>query len=264
MKRISSSLVAATVAALFTCAPVVARAQTDPAPEGTPPEGTAPEDTPPEGTPPEGAPPEGSAPEGTPPPARTGFQMALRTGYMVPFGEATGAAQDTMSNTFSGQVPFIVDIGGKPTPHLFVGGYLGLGFGGTAGSSSQLCSQANITCVTASFRIGAEVQYHFTPEASTNPWIGYGIGIESTAFSGANGNTNYSVAAVGWEFAHFMAGVDFRLSKSIGIGPMVDFSLGEYNTLSIKENGGDTTSGSIANPALHEWLLVGARMVIFP
>jgi hypothetical protein len=258
MRRIASSPVTAAVAAFFayaTCAPAVARAQT----EAAPPE-PAPEDT----TPPAPEDSAAPAPTGTAPPARTGFQMALRTGYMAPFGQATGAAEDAMSNTFSGQVPLIVDIGGKPTPNLFIGGYVGLGFGGTAGTSSQTCSQENITCVTASFRIGAEIQYQFMPDAATNPWIGYGFGLESTAFSGTNGNTSYSVAALGWEFGHFMAGVDFRLSKSIGIGPMVDFSLGEYDTLSIKDNGGDTTSGSIANPALHEWLLVGARMVIFP
>lgn len=203
------------------------------------------------------------APEVGTPPARTGFQLALRSGYMVPFGEASGAPGDSMSNTFSGQVPLLVDIGGKPTPNVFVGGYLGLGFGGTAGETSALCSRDDITCVTASFRLGIEVQYQFTPDASNNPWIGYGIGVESTAFSGGNGTTTYSVGAVGWEFGHFMGGLDFRLSRTIGLGPMVDFSLAEYSSITVNENG-QSSNGSVANKALHEWLLVGVRLVIFP
>jgi hypothetical protein len=206
---------------------------------------------------------EPDAPEEGTPPARKGFQLALRSGYMVPFGQASGAPGDTMGNTFSGQVPLLVDIGGKLSPNVFLGGYLGLGFGGTAGETSNVCSRDNVTCVTASLRLGIEAQYQFTPDASTNPWIGYGIGIESTAFSGSNGGTTYSVAAAGWEFGHFMAGLDFRLSKTIGIGPMVDFSLAEYNTISVNENG-QTSNGTVANKALHEWLLVGPRLVFFP
>ena len=207
--------------------------------------------------------PEAAAPEHGTPPARTGFQLALRSGYMVPFGQASGASGDAMSNTFSGQVPLLVDIGGKPWPNVFLGGYVGLGFGGTAGETSAICSREDITCLTASFRLGIEVQYQFTPDASNNPWIGYGIGVESTAFSGSNGNATYSVGAAGWEFGHFMGGLDFRLSKTIGIGPMVDFSVAEYSAINVNENG-QTSNGTLANKALHEWLLVGVRLVIFP
>lgn len=182
---------------------------------------------------------------------------------MVPFGQATGAAGDSMGNTFSGQVPLILDVGGKPWPNLFLGGYLGLGFGGAAGSSGQVCSQENVSCVTASLRLGLEAQYHFAPAASMNPWIGYGIGYESTGFSGSNGSNTFSVAAAGWELGHFMGGVDFRLSPKVGIGPMVDFSVGQYNKVSVNQ-GGQTTDASIANQALHEWLLIGVRLVFFP
>jgi hypothetical protein len=107
MQRVPFFFVAA-VAVCAACLPTIARAQTPP-----------------------------PAPEDAVPQARTGFQLALRTGYMVPFGQATGAPGDTMGNTFSGQVPLIVDIGGKLTPNVFLGGYLGLGFGGTAESSAQ-------------------------------------------------------------------------------------------------------------------------------
>jgi len=73
-----------------------------------------------------------------------------------------------------------------------------------------------------------------------------------------------SAAAAGWEFAHFMVGVDFRLTKYIGLGPLVDFSLGQYSSESTKDASGNTTNGSIAQQALHEWLLVGGRVLFYP
>ncbi len=65
------------------------------------------------------------------PPPRVGFQMDIRTGYALPMG--TFAENVKMSDIASGQVPFIVDIGGKVIPELFIGGYLGLAFGREAG-----------------------------------------------------------------------------------------------------------------------------------
>jgi hypothetical protein len=198
------------------------------------------------------------------PPPRTGFQMALRTGYMVPFGQATGAAGDDMGNLFSGQVPLIVDIGGKPTPSFFLGGYVGLGFGGAAGITANLCNALQETCVTASLRLGIEGLLYFAPETATNPWVGYGIGLESTALSGsANGQTS-SVGVAGWEYGHLMGGVDFRISRTIGIGPIVDFSFGQYNHETVQTPGQQQHDVNIVNAAMHEWLLIGGRVVFFP
>jgi hypothetical protein len=197
-----------------------------------------------------------------PPPPRTGFQMAMRTGYAIPFGNVDGSA--SMGDSFSGQVAFLLDLGGKPIPSLFLGGYVGLGLGGASGQLGSLCSADNLTCVTASLRIGAEVLYSFLPEGSIDPWIGYGIGLESTGFGASNGNDQINAAAAGWEFGHFMGGVDFRLSKDVGIGPLIDFSVGQYTRESVSENGNTLSSGTPSQTALHEWLLIGGRVVIFP
>src|SRR5690242_18820719 len=89
---------------------------------------------------------EGSA-SSEPPPARVGFQMALRTGWAVPMGKLSSAADDDISNGFGGQVPIFVEIGGKPIPNLFIGGYFGLGFGGAAGLLGKACSESDVTCI---------------------------------------------------------------------------------------------------------------------
>src|SRR5215467_321311 len=58
------------------------------------------------------------------PPASTGFQLALRTGAAIPMGTAIGGANGAPSTDMSKfvpfQVPFVVDIGWKFIPNLFV------------------------------------------------------------------------------------------------------------------------------------------------
>lgn len=200
-----------------------------------------------------------------PPKAKTGFQMALRTGYSVPFGQL--AKDNDLSDFSSGQVPLIVDIGGKIIPHLFLGGYIGFGFGGPGGKQADLCDRDNSTCFGLGLRFGAEAQVHFIPDGFTNPWLGYGIGFESLALGVDNARSDDVVAAGvgGWEYAHFMGGVDFRLNRIVGIGPFVDVSLGSYRTVSY-DNGNTTRSADIddADRTMHGWATFGVRVVFFP
>jgi hypothetical protein len=208
------------------------------------------------------------------PPAYDGFQVMARTGAQFPLGQATGAPNDSMGNTFSWQVPIAGDIGWKPTPSWFVGLYFGLGFGAPGSVISQACSSHSESCFSSTARIGLETLYYLSPASAVNPWLGYGVGYEQSSVSiGASGGGSASVSAKGWEFGHLMAGLDFRLSQVIGIGPMVDLSFGQYGTLAVNTGGTDSSgtyvqtgsaSGSITQTALHEWLLVGGRMVFFP
>jgi hypothetical protein len=205
------------------------------------------------------------------PPPRVGFQMALRTGYAVPMGKARGGSNPSgstdgvaMSDAFSGQVPIFIEIGGKVIPNLFVGGYLGLGFGGAAGQFDTLCSQGGLTCVTVGVRFGAEIQYHLLPGEKANPWVGYGFGFESVALGmSANGQT-FTDSFGGLEFAHLMGGIDFRLGRAFGIGPFVDFSLGQYTRYHAEGPGLPSQDGDVQTTAMHEWLAFGARGTFFP
>jgi hypothetical protein len=210
------------------------------------------------------------------PPERTGFQMAARTGAQLPLGTAYTEwtvpfqPSTSMSDVFSAQVPIHLEVGAKPIPQLFLGGYLGLAFGGAAGTTSNSCDSAGISCAAANFRVGVEIQYHILPAEKLNPWIGYGIGYESIALSGdaPNGN-NLTLSLAGPEFAHFMGGLDIRLGRYVGLGPVVDFSIGRYTDRTI-ESGGAT--GSVrrdedipsGNRATHFWLFLGGRVVLFP
>ena len=108
------------------------------------------------------------------PPARTGFQIALRTGVAVPLGKIDESGN--MSDAFTPQVPIIADIGFKPIPQLFLGGYVGIAAGGVGDSFKKSCDAVGVDCLAVGGRIGIQAQFHILPEARWNPWLGYGLG----------------------------------------------------------------------------------------
>jgi hypothetical protein len=194
--------------------------------------------------------------------------MAVRTGLAIPLGKVAGGSDGTsdlaMSDVFSPQVPIVVDLGGKPIPNLFIGGYIALGFGGAAGITADNCHDAHAGCVATSVGIGAEIQYQLFPGENLNPWFGYGIGFAESTVGGDSGGTRQRVSVTGPDFAHFSAGLDFRLSKDLGIGPMIDFTLGKYTREKLEGGSSLSVEADIPNTTIHEWLTIGARLVIFP
>ena len=188
------------------------------------------------------------------------FQMALRTGYALPVGSVDDG--ESMDDSFSGQIPLIVDLGAK-SEAIFVGGYFGLGFGGTAGRLNLQCSEVQVNCSATSFRGGFEFLAYFGSGKEYNPWIGYGVGYESTRIGISGPGGDASVTLSGPEFARFLTGVDFRLNDAFSLGLLVDFSLGEYTRVSA-ERPGSNQSGEVARKTIHEWLTFGVRGVLSP
>lgn len=185
------------------------------------------------------------------PPAHVGGQLALRTGYSAPLGEiGNGRA---LPNTFGGQASFALEAGGKIQSHVFVGGSFGFGVGG--------CNEGP-TCTGLTAHLGPEIIVDLLPDAKVDPWIGYGIGFEYAQAS------NPSSWYRGWELGHFMLGVDFRFSRAFGIGPFADLSLAEYThvTTSVQNLSpeGPVFVDASLDHALHEWLTLGVRFVVFP
>jgi hypothetical protein len=209
-----------------------------------------------------------SAQDTTPPdapPAHTGFQLALRTGVAVPFGEVEKGA--TMSDSFTPQVPIIGDVGIKVAPDLFLGAYVGVSFGGVGDTVKQGCDAVGVDCTAVGVRFGIQAQYHFIPDGKWNPWVGYGIGLELLTASGSKNDDKLHAGLFGVEYAHFMAGVDYRVSEVFGIGPFADFALGQYGSTSLEATRNGVTkksNGDLANPSLHEWLTIGLKVTFFP
>jgi len=277
MKLRLSLAISATLAIAFpvlSAAPAAAQGAMAPLPAPAPPSSPPATGTPSEPPPPVIVAPSGAAAPGEPtttgpqpanpedgPPSHKGFQMALRPGIAIPLGSAEkGTSQ---ADIFGPQFSMILDIGGKPIDNLFIGGYLGLNIGGAGGKAADACSSNNISCTSATIRLGIEAQYHIIPEGKINPWVGYGIGIESSGLGQSKNGQAVTTTVTGWEFAHLMAGVDFRISKTFGIGPVVDFSIAQYSRTATS-GGLRDDSADIKDKAIHQWLTIGARLVLLP
>jgi hypothetical protein len=191
--------------------------------------------------------------------------MAIRTGLAFPMGMAYSktagdpglpAAAASLGDVAGVQVPIILDIGGKPDRHVFVGGYLGFGLGSSAGAFGSACS----SCAATTASLGAQVHYAILPDEWVNPWVGYGLGF--SWFSA--GSAPNEVDLRGFDFARLTLGVDFRLSRTLGIGPFVDFDVGVYDSRTIDAPRGRFADGDIHGRTIHEWLVIGPRFVLFP
>ena len=82
--------------------------------------------------------------------------MALRAGYMMPFGKAAAATGGDMSDSFTSEGEALLDVGAKVSQHVFLGGYVGIGLGGASGQLAAMCSDGETSCSTRTMRAGAE------------------------------------------------------------------------------------------------------------
>lgn len=205
-------------------------------------------------------------------PATTGFQGAFRLGFMFPGGRATGEQSDLLGSRYSWQVPFVLDLGVKPTEHIFVGTYMGFSLG-AEGNDTQIegyCDdddddlENDVSCGSHTLRIGLEVQYHVMPDQRWNPWIGYGFGFISASQSIDDRQKGRSeeTTASGLTYAQISGGVDFR--SALGVGPFGEVSVGRFNSTRTVIDNEDTFQGPIDDRAIHYWMTIGFRMVVRP
>lgn len=202
---------------------------------------------------------------GEPPLAQTGFQVAFRTGAAIPAGKVSEGSGNAMSDVFATQVPLLVELGGKPIEELFVGVYAGFGLGGVASSFEQQCNAAGVSCSTHTLRLGIEGIVYMLPGRRIDPWVGYGIGLESSSVTAETNKAFASSGISGLELAHLMAGMDVRVSHYFGIGPFLDVAIGRYTSVHQDATlAAPATDQDIANTATHLWVSLGARAVVFP
>lgn len=212
-------------------AAVLALAAADPLPPPPPPRAAPPPYVKPE------------RPEPTPLSHR-GFQMAVRSGVALPAGKASEGT--AMADLVGWQIPLFAELGAKVSRHVFIGGYASFSLGSvTDRFERDQCGRRD--CAARAAHLGAEIQYHAAPAHEANPWFGVGVGYEWLWTSGQR-----DVTLRGPELARLMAGVDLRLSRSLGLGPVVDATLARYHDDDLGEG------------RLHSWVTVGLRLVVFP
>jgi hypothetical protein len=237
----------------------VARADDRPSPRPAPPLYT--------GDPREAPPAYSYEPLPKPPPlGRRGFQAAIRTGVAIPFGSLKDnddpgviGGRTTMRDLVGPQLTLAADIGAKVTKWIFIGGYIDFGSGLAAGDLSRSCDALRRDCRALSFRLGAEIAYSIAPEDRLDPWIRYGLGYSSLAA----GDDDIDLTYRGFDFGRFGAGLDIRISRVVGLGPYVDFTVGKYASRRIETATGVVT-GDISGRAFHYWLTIGPRLIFLP
>jgi hypothetical protein len=202
---------------------------------------------------------------GEPPLAQTGFQLAFRTGASIPAGKVSEGDGNAMSDVFVTQIPLLVELGGKPIEELFVGVYAGFALGGVATSFERQCNAASVSCSTHTLRIGVEGIVYMLPGHRLDPWVGYGIGLESSSVTAETNKAFASRGVSGLELAHLMAGMDVRLSHYFGIGPFLDVAVGRYTSIHQDATLAAPASDlDISNPAPHLRVSLGVRALIYP
>ncbi len=194
-------------------------------------------------------------------PSPSGIEIGLRTGYAIPLGSV--AKGHDLSDAITGAIPIWFDAGYRLlNPNLFLGAYLqyGIGFLPSAASADG-CGQNGLSCSVNLLMYGVQAHFHLAPYQALDPWLGVAFGIENIISGVSQGTTSASVTDSGLDYVTFMVGADYKPTPNFGVGPFVNFALGQYSDGSVSGPGNaQTQSASIPNPALHEWLMIGIRI----
>ena len=191
------------------------------------------------------------------PPDKPGVDVAVRVGYAVPFGDIDGDSGDSLSGTYSGAVPFVVEAGYRFDRHFTLGPYFQYAFAQVKDGAGGLCGNG-VDCSGSIVRVGLEALYHLDLASAFVPWFGLGVGYEWMNVDVSSGNAHASASAHGWEFLTLQLGGDIYVAPQFAVGPFISFSIARYGSAS-GSFGNTSTSSDISNPAVHEWLQFGAR-----
>ena len=200
-----------------------------------------------------------------PPPARdSGFTLALRLGYGIPFGDTSAnpsGAATPLGDLLHGEIPIWIDVGYRFARSWFVGAYLQLGLGivnKDQAAGGNVCNQPGVSCKGSDVRLGVEGTYGFSPGQSFNPWIGLGTGYEWVSLQGEGPTGSGELTFKGWEWFDVQVGGDFSLGRVVALGPYAAFGLGQYSSANVTL-GNATFSGDVANRKVHGWLQLGVK-----
>jgi hypothetical protein len=195
-------------------------------------------------------------------PARTGFQLGIRTSVQVPSGGLGGGA--SFSDLLGPRVHMAFDIGSRLNPYFFFGGYVGVSYGLSAGAAyGDTCSATDaygdtVSCTAESLDGGAVAIVTFLPNAMVDPWMGLTVGYELQGMNYAGATGMFSGVS-----PSVLAGFDFRIRNGDHKGIM---SVGPYGGVTVQRyltgDAGGTTVDTSTEP-FHTWIHLGVR-VTFP
>jgi len=184
--------------------------------------------------------------------AGPGPEIAVRTGFSLPFGSIAGNA-GSLSDAFTGLVPIGAELGWRLTPNLYAGAAFGYAFGLT-----KNCPPGD-RCSGHDVGLGIDVRYHALPDERIDPWIGVGAGYEWLSLSTNTGSNRIDLTADGFEFVHADFGADFFATRNVRVGPVVQLRVGRYRGAKVATASG-SASASFTDKTVHEFLTFGVKV----
>jgi hypothetical protein len=191
-------------------------------------------------------------------PPESGVSIALSVGYGLPMGNVSGSQK--MTDLYSGAVPLQLDVGWRFTPNLYLGGFFQYSFAFISSKQESACTLNGWTgCSGGVLQFGADFVYTILPYAKFAPYVGLGLGWEIASLNYTSASQSVSESVSGFQFARIILGGDFRVGSAFRIGPFVNFSLGQFSSLSSPNA---AANGTISDKAIHSWLQFGIRGTI--
>ena len=182
-----------------------------------------------------------------------GFVLGARLGLAFPGGKIDRAASEGISYAVPVAVPFELDVGGRFSFGLGLGGYFQL-----APAATDHCP-AGHTCSALSFRLGVQGEYRFRNGERVMPWVGAGFGWEFFALEEKAGGQTTTATAWGPE-GNVQGGVDFRLGRRWAIGPYLALHFARFDKEKVDGPAGNqTVTVPSGERATHTWTIVGVR-----
>jgi len=169
------------------------------------------------------------------------LSASLRLGYAV--GNNEYSKDVKMRQTLKAQIPIQLDLGTRVLPKLTLGLYGAYG----VLKPGAVCPPTS-DCSGNVIDFGLQAIYRFTTRP-VSPWASVGVGWEKSTLE----IENVKAKAEGVEFLRLGAGWEFPMSDGFGIGPFVQYQLGQYSSFDVPGATGQPDRG------LHSWFTVGVR-----
>ncbi len=192
-----------------------------------------------------------------------GFEIGGRVGYGIPMGEA--ADESDLSDAISGQFPLTLDVGYRAIEPLFIGIYLGYGFGIQGSELEETCEMFGRECSISTFDFGLQAQYHLAPGSGTDFWFGGGLGYETLDATEEGSGVTIDTTFSAMPQIMLQLGVDFGSDPRAGFGPFLRFTHATFSEFS-GECDGSGCPESITETDIdddfqagHQWLTLGFR-----
>nr|AYM52797.1 hypothetical protein [Simulacricoccus ruber] len=189
-----------------------------------------------------------------PPALSAGPYVGVQLGFGLPLGRfEQGEDGGYLSEVYDSALPVQLDVGYRFGPHLRAGAYATYARLATHG----FCP-GGLQCSARLLRFGLVGEYHFAPRRPLHGWVGLGLGHERSGVRIAGRGVDVETRYQGLEWLGVSAGADYRLFRALTIGPALTWTFGRYGSRSSRLGSGSGAE-ALPRPALHCWVLLGAR-----